>query len=393
MLCNLLPKKEDLVPIDKDSLFKDCDFTEDFDSLPFETKLQVVTDLVRQSILPSTRPEPDTHVEKGIGNCHTASLIAMEYLKYLGVGKNYRYVMARIKPFEPDDVLTKHSLVLLEDDNGVTYQFDATPFVGYKYGQVARLDQERFYQEYTLIDDNIKRLLDKIFELLVAAKKGLINDTNIDYYNMIFLEISNYSVLDGYTYSCSKALSKYQRNEHDQKLIQEIAMKVNKYHRQLEGYEKRIAYREYLLFKQIEEWEKELKELIAEDRDYRRQLELIQVITQEKVFYDERYEKKIDVNGKEVHLSHMTPRFFYENDLCACLNKKGRCLYFFGDNSLYTGIEVRKFIKISENINTISLGSEGLDPVESSLVYSAGFPEHQIMTQYMYPNKVLIKRK
>ena len=70
-------------------------------------------------------------------------------------------------------------------------------------------------------------------------------------------------------------------------------MKVNKYHRQLEGYEKRIAYREYLLFKQIEEWEKELKELIAEDRDYRRQLELIQVITQEKVFYDERYEKKI----------------------------------------------------------------------------------------------------
>ena len=36
------------------------------------------------------------------------------------------------------------------------------------------------------------------------------------------------------------------------------------------------------------------------------------MITQEKVFYNESYEKKIEIEGKEVHLSHMTPRFFYE---------------------------------------------------------------------------------
>ena len=96
---SLLPKRDELVPITGDrNTFNDTPFRVDFDLLDFKTKLQIVNDLVRQSILPSTRPEPDTHVEKGIGNCHTASLIAMEYLKYLGVGKNYRYVMARIKP-------------------------------------------------------------------------------------------------------------------------------------------------------------------------------------------------------------------------------------------------------------------------------------------------------
>ena len=193
---SLLPKKEDLVPVNEQSLFRDCEFKEDFDSLPFEKKLRIVNDLVRQTILPSTRPDPKTHLQTGIGNCHTASLMAMDYLKYLGIGKNHRYVMARVKPFEPDDVLTKHSLILLDDDNGVTYQFDATPLVGYKYGSIAPINEERFYQEYIVIDEVISNLLDRIFDLLVMAKKGLINESNIDYYNSVFLESSKYEVLN-----------------------------------------------------------------------------------------------------------------------------------------------------------------------------------------------------
>ena len=205
----------------------------------FEKKLQIVNDLVRQTILPNTRPEPGTHLKTGIGNCHTASLMAIEYLKYLGLGKNYRYVMARVKPFEPDDALTKNSLVLLEDENGVTYQFDATPFVGYKYGSVAPINNERFYKEYTVIDKNIFYLLNQIFDLLLMTQKGLINDNNIDYYNSIFFESSKYEVLNGYTYSCSKVLSKYQRNDHDKQMIQEVALKVNKYHHLANDYEKK----------------------------------------------------------------------------------------------------------------------------------------------------------
>lgn len=390
---SLLPKKENIVPIDHEFFFRDNDFKGDFERLSFEKKLRIVNDLVRQTILPSTRPEPETHRKTGIGNCHTASLIAIEYLKSLGIGKNHRYVMARIKPFEPDDVLTKHSLVLLEDDNGITYQFDATPFVGYKYGSIAQINNERFYKEYIVIDKSISYLLDKIFDLLVSDKKGLISDNNIDYYNSVFFESSKYEVLNGYTYSCSKALSKYQRNEHDKKTIQEVALRVNKYHHLASDYEKKKNYREYLLFKQLKEWEEELNTLVIENRDYKRQLELIQMITQEKVFYDEYYEKKIILDGEEVHLSHMTPRFFYERNLHARLNREGKCSYSLSEFSIDTGIEVRKFTRILKDVKTISLGNEGLNPIESSFVYLTGFPEHQIMTQYMYPNKVLMQTK
>lgn len=89
----------------------------------------------------------------------------------------------------------------------------------------------------------------------------------------------------------------------------------------------------------------------------------------------------------------MTPRFFYERNLHARLNRKGKCSYSLSEFSIDTGIEVRKFTRILKDVKTISLGNEGLNPIESSFVYLTGFPEHQIMTQYMYPNKVLMKSK
>lgn len=390
MINNLLPKKENLIPVDNSSMFRECEFKDSFDSLSFEKKLQVINDLVRQSILPNTRPDSNTHLETGIGNCHTASLIAINYLKYLNIGKNHRYVMARIKPFEPDDVLSKHSLVLLDDDNNITYQFDATPFVGYKYGKVARLDQDRFYKEYILVDDKIRIQIDKIFDLLLAAKNKTINDSNIDYYNCVLLEAINYPVLNGYVYSCTKALLPYQTSEYGKKIIQEIAVRVNSYHKSLDNYEEKNNYRKSLVLKQIRNWEEELNELIIADKDYKRQLELVQMITQEKVFYDEKYEKKILIDGEEFHLSHLTPRFFYEKNLGVSTEGKiGH--YYLNDYSQDTGILISKFAPT--NNSCFGLETDGMNPTDTALVYLTGYPEHQLMTKYMYPNKILCKKK
>ena len=55
----LLPNQNELKPIKNNSLFYDCGFNEDFNKLSFKTKLQVLCDIVRQSIYPCGKPNPD----------------------------------------------------------------------------------------------------------------------------------------------------------------------------------------------------------------------------------------------------------------------------------------------------------------------------------------------
>ena len=135
---SLLPKKEEIVPLKTDSLFSEASFNGAFDNLEDIKKLQIINDLVRQTILPNTRPDINSHEESLIGNCHTSVIASIDYLKELNIGTNYRYVLARVKPYEPDDVLSKHAMLLL-DLNSKTYQFDPTPFVGYKYETISRI--------------------------------------------------------------------------------------------------------------------------------------------------------------------------------------------------------------------------------------------------------------
>ena len=90
----LLPKLEELKPItDSNNTFYDCGFNNDFNSLTEKQKLQVICDIVRETILPSPFPNPENELENLEGNCHTACIIAAEYLKQLNLCKNIKYVM------------------------------------------------------------------------------------------------------------------------------------------------------------------------------------------------------------------------------------------------------------------------------------------------------------
>lgn len=118
----LLPKINELKPItDKNSTFYECGFNTDFYNLPFEGKLKIINDIIRQTILNKYISDPDTDTENLVGNCHTASRASLEYLKSLKIGKNYRYVFCKKKPFEPEDITTKHAALLVDDFEGNTY--------------------------------------------------------------------------------------------------------------------------------------------------------------------------------------------------------------------------------------------------------------------------------
>ena len=58
----------------------------DFDSVSFDKQLQIVCDIVRQSIYPNGKPNPDNDIYDMNGNCYTANLCLMNYLIKLGIG-------------------------------------------------------------------------------------------------------------------------------------------------------------------------------------------------------------------------------------------------------------------------------------------------------------------
>ena len=65
----LLPKIEDLVPIlDDTKTFYDSPLKNNFESLNFEKQLQVVNDLVRQTMIFSECPNPNNDIETLLGD-------------------------------------------------------------------------------------------------------------------------------------------------------------------------------------------------------------------------------------------------------------------------------------------------------------------------------------
>ena len=348
----LLQNIDELKPIlDKSSIFYDCGFNKPFDELSFQKKLEVINDIIRQTIYTDSRPNPLNHTKTMIGNCHTAAMVSIEYLKYLNVGKNHRYALARIKPYEPEDVLTKHVVVLLEDEFESTYEFDATPYVGYKYGGVSKLSDDRFYQEYIVVDECIQYLLDRIQELMYDDKNNRINTSNIDYYNSILYDCLSSKALNGYTSHCAKILLKYQIDVSKKDTMISIA-RLDPYSKYSDDLESKLNLKRELLYKQIKKWIIELNDLRSSGTNPKRELELLQMITQELSFVDSRYEKRVIIDEKEHHLSHLTPRFFYERDIAS-----------------------------SEKDYSIE-----------AYTYLKEYPEHKLMTRFMYPN-IKLKKK
>lgn len=466
----LLPERNELLPITNDrTTFYECGFNSDFDSLTFQKKLEVVNNIIRQTILPTCRPNAVNHTETLIGNCHTAALASIEYLKYLNIGKNHRYVMGRIRPFEPDDITTTHALVLVDDEYGNTYQFDATPYVGYKFGTVSPINDERYYLEYVEVDDDVYKILYEFRNLIFLDYNGLLNESHIEHYKKILFEAMNYDILNGYVSHCAKLLSNYETNKYDKDKLMKMAFSYDLYDKMNTENGILRERKKSMQLKQISIWREELEDLKNGNANFKRQLELAQMIIQEMKFIDPSYERYLYLNDKRVRFSHITPRFLYEENLTTIMIKPSA--YLTNTNSYIeeemcrgasliagkytcnlalktseTGIKPMVFSHTlgEEHIRSMNGTSEILlvdkdveelcktkrtlreelgkdmyfkqimwydgkdilwhpfvtnyihsadNPSESSLHYLIGYPEHQLMTRFMYPNKKLEKRK
>lgn len=483
----LLPKKEELIPISKGtSTFYDCGFNVEFDKLPFINKLQIINDLVRQTILPKICCDIDHEKDTLVGNCHTASLISIEYLKELGIGKNHRYVLARRKKYEPVDITTKHAIVLVDDDYGNTYEFDATPYVGYGYGKVKLKDDEPLYEEYIELDENKLKILYELRKFLYEQENKSLTNEKIEYYLKVFEAASKIEIFNGFTSYCYKLLFNYPLPDLNRDDLKRQSIILNPYNT-LNPDTTYLQRKKEMVLMQIEKWLQELEilELDAElmqknktmtlnshDREIyqfnlKRQLELAQWIVQEMKLLDSSYEHSLLFKDTEIKFSHLTPRFYYENGLNVVIIKasayhlgvrgtirekildkgngaigeyfanlsaptsdtglvpilyshalgdeykrsmNGRADVFLINETAESLYDKKKKLReeLGKNIyyrNVIWLDGESIiwhpfvtnlihstdNPSEAALHYLMAYPEHQVMTRFMYPNPKLEK--
>lgn len=100
MMNTLLLSKDEFIPITNDrNTFADCSLTRNFELLTFQEKLQVINDIVRQTVLVEPIPNPKDEIETMKGDSYTASLVLIQYLKGLEIGKNHRNCLSQKKKF------------------------------------------------------------------------------------------------------------------------------------------------------------------------------------------------------------------------------------------------------------------------------------------------------
>lgn len=318
----LLPEIEELFPIsDTRKTFSETPLTKDFELLCFKDKLQVLNDIVRQTMMYDNIPNPENDVESLIGDSYTASLASIEYMKKNGIGKNHRSVLARKRSFDPEDITTTHILTLVDDNNGETYQFDCSPYVGFKCGKVEGLTNERFYEEYVEICGDVQAILNSMRLFAYKIQNERLTEKELNSFLQMLNDAGEYEILNGFVSFCHELL--YQKDYSDTVDKDKTFRTINKYnpYSLRFGEKDKINMKNNKSLEQIKLWREELNELIPTDTDYQRQLELAQAIVQELTLIDPSFEKTLELDGEKISFSHISPRLFYEKGLNVVLLK------------------------------------------------------------------------
>ncbi len=417
---DFLPELEELKPITNDNVFGECYFDINFNNLSFEKKLKVLCDIVRQSVYPNGFPNPDTDILKMNGNCYTAAHCFVEYAKHLNIGQNQRCALVRKRIFDPDNITTIHVVALVDSSTGETYQVDATPFVGYKYGSVENITLKKIYEDCVVIDNDIEQYLYQFRKIIYEDSVNRLSLAKIDEILELCQVVHEIPILKGYAALVLKIAYKYLENKYDKDKIQILINTIKPCNRENEQCINEVRTK---LQAQTAIWMEELRDLKQNNRDLKRQQELASVIVHENKWLDDSYERYIYIGGKKIRLSSINPRFFLENGYETLVTsklfhqlEKSDFVLFEYDLDLkqpteQLGLETIMFFRASEEqINyrniKVSLVKKGLmDKLvlpdafktknfsDDSIKLLIGYPEHQVMTRFMYPNPRLVKMK
>ena len=319
----LLPNLEDLFPItDERKTFSETPFNKDFEKLSFISKLQIVNDIIRQTMMYNPIPNSETEIEQLIGDSYTASKSAIEYLKHLNIGCNYRSVFARKKVYEPDDIGTMHVITLVDDPKtNNTYQFDSSPFVEYKCGKVEDITSNKFYEDYIEIKDELLEIYEK---MRILAYKLISEDKSEDVikeFEHILNDAKTYKILNNYISYYYLMLAEKTNDKNESLNYLNLAKLYNPYLNINDINNNKIEYKNYLALEHVKILNEELSDLIFTNINYSRQIELAQNITRILNNVYDIKEKYLFIDNQKINFSCLSPRFFLEKGLNVVLIK------------------------------------------------------------------------
>lgn len=365
----------------------------DFDSVSFDKQLQIVCDIVRQSIYPNGKPNPDNDIYDMNGNCYTANLCLMNYLIKLGIGSNHRLCFVRKRPFDPEEITSIHFVLLVDNDSN-TYQVDATPFVGYKFGTVDNITNNKIYDEYIILDSDLRCILYEFRKGIYNCFIGDIREIDIYKYMDLCNIVYDYPFFKGYAYLLLKSLRRYADN--NKKDIIQNKMNILKPYNN--SNEKKMCELRSIYIKEINKWREELNDLVLSKKDTKRQLELLIWIDQELINSFGKKEETFSIDNNIMRYSSMNPRYMHDNNY--------HCSFFFNNNDyiykydIYNtkdnNIDLRNFNPKINNNTSIYLRrlndsnmEEYLslnDFCDSSLNILSGVPNLQMFNRFMVKN-------
>lgn len=286
--------------VDSRCTFSETPMVKNFLLLSEKDKLQVLADLVRQTILYSETPNPDFELKTLIGDDYTSSKVFINYVKFLGLYNDVRLAIGGSrKGIDLDGYNTSHFVVVVRDLNNKEYLVDTTPDIGYSFGEVKRKEDSNIYTYLTYVDEELDEIIYVIRKSMYEISKGLYRQGHIELYNCykrLFdrecfngLLLKFYDIVDKSSFFQLKNILE---KEYGSKIkrLKELNI-MNQEHK------KRI----------INRWEEQLKFLLSHSKDNRAQQRIAQRIVGER-----KNSLTLNINGQNIKLNNITPRLFWE---------------------------------------------------------------------------------
>ena len=298
---SLLPKINDLEPIvDSRQTFSETPFIRNFYKLDDDEKLQILADIVRQTMIYEKNPNPLIDKKLLIGDDYTSSRVFMDYLKALNLFKDVQLVIvSNKKNIDINNFYDCHFSVLVNDKYNKTYLVDTTPDIGYGLGEVNELSSRDLYSKYIALGSDIIFVIDTIRNDMYNISKNIYNDEQIDNYKIIRKKFLN-EVFDGLLLKYYDCINK--SNYDKLKAIIKI------------DFNDRIDYirciqlqNELNKTKVIQSWYETLKNMTRENSNLKEQQRIAQYICSEL-----KLSRMIEINGNIIKLNHITPRLLWE---------------------------------------------------------------------------------
>ncbi len=371
---SLLPNIDDLKPIvDSRQTFSETPFIRDFYKLDDDEKLQILSDIVRQTMIYEENPNPLIEKELLIGDDYTSSRVFIDYLRLLNLFKDVQLVMvSNKKNIDINNFYDCHFSVLVNGINNKTYLVDTTPDIGYGFGEVNELSNRDLYNKYIVLDSDIVVVIDIIRQDMYNISKGIYDDKQIDNYKTIRKIFSN-ELFEGLLlkyYNCIN-MSNFDKLK--------AIMKID-FHDKVDYINNKCLQNELSKMTVIQTWYESLKKVTMEISNLKEQQRIAQYICSEL-----KLSRTIEINGNLIKLNHITPRLIWEYGYNVVIIKSSAYLIGIQASCEDFVISKRKKIINSYMCNMGERNMFGLRPM-------AYFHPHGLKYEFQMngPNKVIL---